>query len=1062
MKLRVLLSTTCFGSIALATPAFAQTTVTGESTTPLSTGTAGNVTIKNDAELIVATGAAVTVNSNNSVTVQEDDDDDTEDEPGQITAGGGNGATGILVQPGVTTTVSNAGVITVLEDYDPEDEDANGVADGAIASASDRFGIHVASGGTVSGTITNSGSITVEGLDSGGIVLDATLNGSLVQSGTIYVAGDNSVGIRTADVTGNIVLEGSTLVTGAGARALSVEGDVGGTIRIQGSVGHQLTFTYNDDGDTISLSRFDLRSGAAAVAIEGNVAGGIIVAVPPSDESTSDDDEDDDGVDDDEEGTGVVTSYGNGPAMLIGSDKDITIGTLSAASGGYSLLSEGTISGTASYSNTDAYGLVIGGAGGTVTMPGGIGVSGAVVATTYDSTATALLINQGATVGSLYNSGSISAQITSQGEGAAYAIRDLSGTLTTIENTGFISAVGSNTDIVRAIDLSGTTADVTITQHLNADDAETHAEAEEDGDDDTTVYTAISGHIETGSGNDTLDVSSGQILGNTYFNAGDDRLLLSGESYYAGKVYFGAGTGTALLSDTASFVGTMDFGSNAGTLTITDDAIFSGVIANGKRASVVVESGEFGVNGVSSFAVGSLTVKSGGVFRAYIDGENDTSSLVTADTATFESGSTVTATISSLEDAEGSYTILTAGTLTGTATFDDTDADIPFIFKGTLSTVDNSLILDIRRKAATELGLRSASASAYDAILTAAIEDDIVAQSFLDIDDAATLQTQVAQMLPDHAGGLFDAVTRSTRLVSQHVMDRDAMFDYTETGNMVVWGEPVAWRSNRKATGVNAYKTSGWGLSGGVEWLTGIGYVGGSFGWTGGKVTNNGGTSTIDTSQSDFGAFWRSAREVPLFGYARIGVSRISFSSERTVSLTASDTDYSYTSSADWGGWLFSGMGGVTYDLKAGPQFTIRPRLGLEWYQLRESSYDESGGGDAIDLYVDKRTSSALNGIGTLALSYAFAPPSDSKPLTIEFEGGRRQVLAGTLGATSAHFVDGDKFKITPDGLDDSWTGEFRVMGGGFDHSWKVAAGAEKTQNGSPNFSARASFSIAF
>ncbi len=1066
MKLRVLLRTTCFGSLAMAaTPAFAQTTVSADSSTALATSKAGDVTIKNDVELSVASGAAITVDSNNKVTVSEDDDDDSDDEAGQITAGTGDGATGILIKPGVTTTVTNDGVITVLEDYDPVDDDANGVADGVLASASNRYGIWAEPGGTVTGTITNTGSITVEGLNSGGIVLDSTLDGSLVQQGTIYVAGDNSVGIRTADVTGDIILEGTTVVTGAGARALSVEGDVGGTIRIQGTVGHQTTFTYDDDDNTIALSRFDLRSGAAAVAIEANVAGGIIVAAPPSDDSTTDDDEDDDGVDDSDEGTGAITAYGNGPGMLIASDEAITIGALPSANGSYSLLVEGSINGIASYSQTDAYGLVIGGAGGTVSLPGGIGITGAVTATTSDSAATAILINSDAVVSSLYNSGTVSAQINSTGEGEAYGIRDLSGTLTTIENTGFISAVGSNTDIVRAIDLSSATADVTITQHLNAEDAETHADAEEDmdeGETDDTVYTAITGHIETGSGNDTLSVSAGQILGNTYFNDGNDTLLLSERAYYSGKVYFGNGFGTASLSDDSYFTGTIDFGGQAGSLTISDTATFYGTIGNGAAASIVVEGGEFGVSGVKSFEVGSLTVKQGGVLRAYIDGETKTSSLITAGTATFESGAIITATVSSLEDAEGSYVILSADSLVGTPTFDETTTEIPFIFDGSVSVANNALVLDIRRKLASELGLRSSSASAYDAILTAALEDDVLEQSFLDMMDGEAVQTQVAQMLPDHAGGLFDSVTRATRLAAQHVMDRDAIFDITEPGQMVAWAEPVVWRSNRRATGVNAYKTSGWGFSGGAEWLTDIGYVGGSVAWLGGKVTNNGGSGVIDTSQYDIGAFWRSARSGPLFGYARVGAARTNFSSERTVDLTASDTDYSYTSSADWGGWLFSGMGGVSYDITPTSRLKIRPKLGLEWFQLRENSYDESGGGDAINLYVAKRTSSSLSASSTVAFSYALKPASDSVPLSIELEGGRRSVLAGKLGVTKANFLDGDTFSITPEGIDDSWTAEIRLLGGGFDHTWKIGAGAEKTRNGSLNFSTRASFSIAF
>lgn len=746
MKLSALLGSTCLVSMALfVVPAAADTTLSGNSSTPLVTSSSGDIVIQKDAKLEVATGAAITVNSSNKVTVQDDDTDDSDDVEGRIVAGKGNGATAILVQPDVTTAISNSGSITVLEDFIPEDEDANGIADGALASATNRYGIRLAAGGTVTGSIENIGTITVEGLNSGGIVADSTLDGSLVQDGTIRVIGDNSVGVRTADVTGNIVMEGTTTVTGRGARALSVEGDVGGLIRIQGTVGQTTGFTYDDDS-TISLSRFDLRVGAPAVAIAGNVAGGIIVAAPPVDRDSNDTDEDDDGVTDTSEGTGAVSSYGNGPAMLIASDENITIGALPAANSGYSLLIEGSVSGTATYSSTDAFGIVIGGGAGTVDLPGGIGVTGTVAATTQDSAATALLINQNATVASLYNSGTIKGTISSQGEGEAYGIYDLSGTLTKIENTGFIAASGSSTDIVQAINLSNATADVTITQYMNADDLATRADVEEDldeGETDSTVYTSITGNIVTGSGNDTLSANAGQIVGSSYFNDGNDRLLLSGEAVYSGKVFFGEGSALAALSGEAYFVGNIDFAGLPGTLSVADDAVFYGTISNGASSSVVVNGGRFGANGVKTITIGSLTVGAGGTLNAYIDGETRTASHIIADTATFESGATVSATVTSLVGAEGSYVILTASNLAGNPAFDEATTKLPYIFAGSVSVDENDLVLDIRRKTADEVGLTRAAASGYDAILTAAENDDVVAQSFLDIEDGDTLQAQV-------------------------------------------------------------------------------------------------------------------------------------------------------------------------------------------------------------------------------------------------------------------------------------------------------------------------------
>jgi hypothetical protein len=1068
MKLNVVLRSSCATALAVSSlAATAQTRVTSESTTPLSTSTAGNITIARDAELEVTNGAAITVNSNNNVTTEEQDEDISDDEDGRIVGGKNNGVVGILVQPGASTTVENSGTIVVAEDFEPEDEDENGLADGPIASARNRYGIRLGPGAAVSGTIVNNGNISVEGLESVGIALDSRLNGTLTNDGAISVAGDNSFGVRTRDVSGDIVMEGSTAVVGRGARALSIEGDVGGVVRVQGSVSQVTSFTHDADATALSLSRFDLRSGAPAVAIEGNVGGGVIVAAPPADDDDDDDDEDNDGVEDANEGTGAIAASGNGAGMRIGSVQDIRIGTLPSAAGAYSLSVDGSVSGTASYSRTDAFGVMLGGQDGRVDLPGGIGVTGTISATTQDQSATALLINRGVSVGSLTNSGQITATISSQGEGEAYGVRDLSGTLTRITNTGFITASGSSTDTYYAVDLQANTSGVVIDQFMNPDDLETRADVEEDldeGETDTTVYTRIRGNIRTGSGNDTLSANAGEIIGNSFFGAGDDQLLLSGEAVYRGTAFFGDGAATARLSGESRFTGTIDFGGTAGALAISDTAEFYGTFANGQNASVTVTgSGIFGSDKVTTTRIGSMRIGAGATFNAFIDGAAGTNSLVIADLATFDRGSIFSATFSGLEQAEGSYTVLRAGTISGEPVFDAANLDLPFIFQGKISAENNALTLDIRRKTATEAGLIGATASGYDSILTAALSDDVIGEGFLDIEDQPSLQRLVSQFLPDHAGGVFDAVTRSTRQVARRLTQYSTVFEEANEGETSAWFEPVYWRSNRNATGTNGYKSSGWGVTSGGELLTPIGHVGASYAWTRSSVSNIDDVQSITSSQHDLGAFWRTPTGYPFYLFARIGGSYASFSSNRTVTVTVDDTEYSSSTAGKWNGWLLSGMGGASYDLKAAEDLTIRPKAALEWFRLTEKGYTESGGGEAIDLEVGSRKSNSLNGTAGIELSYRFdAPRGGIAPLLLEVEGGRRQALAGNLGVTQANFESGNVFSITPDKLDSSWLGEVRFVAGGWLSRFSLAAGAEKAENSKVGYSGRLSVAFHF
>lgn len=80
----------------------AQTTVTGERSTPIVTSNDGNVILKPEAELEVSAPVAITVNSNSNVTIETDEESDDEEnldrdddvERARVTAGEVDGAVG--------------------------------------------------------------------------------------------------------------------------------------------------------------------------------------------------------------------------------------------------------------------------------------------------------------------------------------------------------------------------------------------------------------------------------------------------------------------------------------------------------------------------------------------------------------------------------------------------------------------------------------------------------------------------------------------------------------------------------------------------------------------------------------------------------------------------------------------------------------------------------------------------------------------------------------------------------------------------------------------------------
>jgi hypothetical protein len=1033
---RLLASAAPLALMAAATPALADTSVSTATTAPLVTSTAGSVTVTGSGSITVPSGTGVTVDSNNTVTVNSG---------GAIKMGDANGATGVAVNPGVTTTIANAGTISVLETFSAADADSNGIADGPVASASNRYGIRLLPGGTVTGSVSNTGTISVEGLNSAGISNEGVLTGDLSNTGTIGVKGDNSVAIRTGTVGGNVVANGTVTVVGQGAQALVVDGNVTGQVKIGGDLAQSSSYT-TDAGATQALSRSALQSGKAAVEIDGNVGGGVLVYVPSSSSAT-------------DQSTGSITAYGNSPGMQIGGATDITIGGGTTNVGTYSLGIDGSVSANAVYSSTNAFGVVIGGKGGNVTLTKGIAVSGSVSATTVDSAATALLINAGSTVGTVYNSGSIKSVISSPGIGASYAIRDLSGTVTTLENAGSISVSGSSEDTLAAIDLSANTSGVTIKQTLTAANAtaQSNDKAASGYDPDTAKsYSTITGDIYTGTGNDLLDIQTGKVTGNAYLGAGDDIVKLGDDAKWIGNIDYGTGAATLTMAGNSRFTGTMILNGQAGTLTLADNSRWLGTVTGGSQLAVTVNGGTFGANAATTTTIGSLNVGANGTLRVYVDGAAGTSSRLIADTATFASGAKVSATVSSLSKAEGTFTVLSAGTLTGAATIDASQLNMPVLYNGTLAAVGNDLQLTIARKTAAQLGLNGAQSAAYSAIIANALENTGLQTSLLQVADTATLQGQFAQMLPEYSGGTFDIITRGARLAARHIDDDSSIYTISDVGG---WLEPFYFRGEHSAGADAGFKDSGGGLSLGIERKTGLGRFGASFTYFSGTV-KTGDYQRVKASDIELGLFWRLAKG-PFYAWARGGLGKQKYTSTRNFIGAADGATLAYAAQGKWKGWSASGTGGISYALAIGEHLKFKPKGVLEYFRLHENDYQETGSAPII-LGVDSRNSEALNGTATLAASWSAGQGDyENRPFTVELEGGRRSRLSGHLGATTATFGSGDSFTIQPASLPSAWVGNLSVYAGGLDYTWKLSTGAERMQGGGTSYSVRASLSIA-
>jgi len=1055
--MRFLLATTGLGAIAAATsavPAQAETQISTAVTSPQTTSASGDLHVMTTGSVKPTSGVAVTQNTNNYVI-----------NDGAIQITGADNSAGIVSNAGTTGAITNNGTITIDENFTPTDSDNDGDLDGLFAQGTNRFGIHVL--GAHAGAILHTGTITVEGNNSGGLVLEAPLTGALSSSGNITVLGNNSFGIKADDVSGDVVISKGTIqVQGGNSVGVALNGDIGGKLVIQGSVqttGYRYTTAPSDPS---KLDADDLLQGGSTVVIGGNVAGGILFDARPADNDPNNADEDGDGTPDASETSASIISLGAAPAVVIGSATQATnIGAV-AGSGGQGIVLKGAILGSGVYKNVDGNGIVIGGLGNAVTVTGGMTTSATITASAVEANATAvrigagasvpqivnsgtitatgggsstttgrgIVIDAGATVNTIKNSGTIGAGV-SAGLGTETAILDSSGTVSLLENTGTIIAANVSTlgDNAIAFDLRANGSGVTVNQLAVT----------------TGAGPSISGQMLFGSGSDTLNIADGTVTGAAKFGAGNNTLALSGDAVMNGAVLFGSGTDNVQLAGTSKLTGDIDFGGGADVLTLAGTSAFKGQLTNSAGLAVTLGTGtSLTATNLGTVNVASLTAGNGSTLGVTIDSGTATNTLFNvAGAASFGTGTTIDVNLVSLGGVAGTYKVVQAGSLTGASNLTSSVESIPFIFDSSLDTATpNEVSITIRQKSAAELGINSSEASILNALLEVADADQDIAQVFLGIQDSQSLQDALQQVLPDHAGGAFETATKGSRLLSRTLSDPRT--PSLRTGALGFWAQQVAWGGSKAIGATSSYSVSGWGAAGGAETGIGpLGSVGLTFSYLAGKDSRKNSDNELSSSQYEGGLYFRGGVG-PIHAFARGTVGTINFDGARFFAGTINGVNILREARGKWDGRLYSGTAGVSYDAQFGA-LSVRPNIGIEHYSLKEKSYDETGGGDAFNLHVDSRTSNETAVVAMMALGYDLfgGDPKAEAFARIELEGGRREILSSKLGKTTAQFNDGTPFTLTPEDRTSGFLGALRLIGGGSGFAITAEVNAEQQQH---------------
>ena len=990
----------------------AEVVISTTRSTPIETANAtgsgpDSIRIASGGAVNVASGVAVTVNTNHGLDI---------DAGGSISMlNAADGATAILVNSANPGSIVIGGSVVVRDGLDTyPDTDNDGDVDGPWATGTGRYGLRINTPGTVTANISveSGGAINVEGNNSYAVSIESALTGGVTNFGAIRATGDNSTAFRTTNtISGNVYLGGSISSNGAGATGVSLGGDIGGRLTLQGDItatGYRYT-ARGSDTFVAGLEAEDRLISGSAVVISGSVAGGVVLERPPVDTNPATNDDDGDGIGDAGEGTAAINVFGSAPAIVIASDtQDITLGVVGTGDNAFGFINRGAISGQGVYDGVAANGMVIGGvAGRNVNIAGGFRNESTIAALASEADATTIRFGAGASTPTLINLLAISSGVSTEGShrstaiqidsgaslpnitnsgqilatsaggtAAVTAIRDLSGSLTSINNTGSIQAnLGPNEDgdpitgTTVAVDAQANTTGLTILQTgttgaVSATNPDTDGDGVPDADEPE-----ILGDILLGSGADHLDIRNGTIDGALSFGAGADRLDITGGATVRGAI-----------SD------------SDGQLDVN--------VANGS-----LESRQAGAVNISSLNVGA----SGDLLVTLDPVNSSNSGFNVSGNATLAAGAGLGVRFASLLDGPERFTVINAGSLTLGGPLDQTaiQENSPFLYvvSAGADVAAGDVYIDARRRTATEAGLNAVEASAFDAFYRALNDSDALREAYLGQTGRDGFINLYEQMLPDHSGGPLLSLASGVDAVTRALTGRNASAAPGETS---AWLQEINFYADKDKTDSYGFRSEGFGVAGGIERGTSNGAFGLSVAFTSSDLEDPEAEAeeVLSASLIEMGLYWRAQGQY-WTTWARAAAGYATF--DATRQLVGSGLNLRNESS--WNGFTLAAAGGASYERHMG-RWNIRPEVYAEYFSLSEDARTESGGGDGFDLEIDERDGHLFSAVAAVNVGYGFGQNGWLRP---ELRLGWRQNLSVDAGETIARFASGGPdFTLSP------------------------------------------------
>ena len=748
---------------------------------------------------------------------------------------------------------------------------------------------------------------------------------------------------------------------------------------------------------------------------------------------------------------------------------------------GYSLVHRGTISTTSMLNDTSATGLYIGGAddgmGGfySASLTDGMLITGGIASISYTreiaspsiaihldhgaflpiivnegeitgtnnsvarenpftGSAYALVIESGAVLEELVNSGRIIANAS--GGGNAYGVIDESGTLTTLTNTGVIqvsrSPLGSyldeNNEIVTpddredfelvAFDGSANTTGTTFHQYWEP--------IPDDGDDSTVELTLLDipiyvvGDMLFGSGDDTVQVEAGRIVGAIDFGLGNDALIIDGQAVYD-EIQRLVDEGTIDPVDEDQLYNILPY-------------VMGAVSDSDGNLSIAVDLATLELTGDSTLNISDARFGDGSVLLMQVDAaENSLRNIVASGDVTFETGSRLSVSLSNLIGNGGQFELVRAANLVIEDDLETlNDSPSPFLYDAALERDPNNddvILLTLQRKSAEDLGFDANQTAAYEAAFATWSDNDALGAALATLTTQDTFRAAYDQLLPEYTAGAIQFALASNDSAIGALANRLEAVRRSpdETGGL--WLQEFGYFADRAGNAFGpGYRGQGMGIAVGFDRPLGL------FSAVG--VNFVGAASEVEEIEGVDDPMSAITAQIGLYAGAELGGFNLdlygaggfdSFEHNRRVLIGEFDA----TPSAEWTGYHVTGSARLSRDIEFGGRYYVRPAVSIDYLTLFEDSYVESGGGVGIDLSVSERDSTSFTSSGVLTLGAVYE--NDNSWWSPHVRLGYRGEFAGDVVETDVSFVDyNDVFTLRSQ----------QVPGSGFLFGFGLSAGS--------------------